>query len=81
MDSGIDTVARNSCPDLAQEKPQGSVAEQHPGSKKALELTMFGFGVVGAGSMWAWIIVEAVHWIFQAEAIMLQSPLIQELPW
>ena len=81
MDPGIETVSRNPRNDLAEELRPANAAEPRPASKRAFGLTLIGFWVFGAGSMWAWIIFEAIHWISRSESVLLQSPLAQEPFW
>jgi hypothetical protein len=81
MNSGIETVGKDSRHQVIQETPEANVAEPRPATKNVLGLTLIGAGVFGAGGMWAWIIFQAVHWVFQTEAVLLQGPWPQEPFW
>jgi hypothetical protein len=81
MDPEIESVSRDLHEDLTAEPNPTNAAEPRPASKRAFGLTLIGFWVFGAGSMWAWIIFEAIHWISRSEAVLLQSPLAQEPFW
>jgi hypothetical protein len=80
MNSGIETVTRNSRHELAQEGYQAKVAEQRDAWKEVLGFTLIGFGVVSVGSMLAWMIVEAIQWMCQSEA-SIQSTWAQKPFW